>query len=62
MEDKKKFEKQLKKEEIIKEKLFLQYELLLLKIAKLDLNKKDDLKVLQHEALKTLDLIEIVKG
>lgn len=62
LEDKKKLEDLLKKEQRIKENLFYQYEILLLKIAKLDVDKKETLKALQHEALKTLDLIEIVKG
>lgn len=62
LEDKKRLEDLLKKEQMKKDKLFLNYELLLLKIAKFDVNEKEELKILQHEALKTLDLIEIVKG
>lgn len=62
LEDKKKLEECVKKEQKKKEQLLAHYEALLVKIAQLDVNDKDKVKNIQHHAFKTLDLIEIVKG
>lgn len=61
LNDKKVLEKALEKEQKRKVMLLTQYESLLTRIANIDINDKEKLKNLQHDAFKTLDLIEITR-
>lgn len=61
LNDKKALEKALEKEQKRKVMLLTQYESLLTRIANIDINDKEKLKNLQHDAFKTLDLIEITR-